>query len=319
MPNLTTIISVAGASFAASFVEAVEALTIVLAVGLARGWRPALTGAAAALAALALIVAALGPLLSAVPIRALQFIVGVLLLLFGLRWLRKAILRAIGVIALHDEDAAFARETRELTEAERRRANGFDWIAGAAAFKAVLLEGVEVVFIVIAVGAGRGPSRARERRRFGRLRRRRSHRRGDPPAAGARAGEWAQIRGRGDALGLRPVLDRRESRRRVAGRRRGDPRVYRPVPGGRLRPGRASQAKSGGACMIGAVVKQLIGLFVDDELLAAAILCAVGFISALALSGAAPAWLVGLMLALALPAALAASVLRSARRGTRGG
>lgn len=91
MPNLTTIISVAGASFAASFVEAVEALTIVLAVGLARGWRPALTGAAAALAALALIVAILGPLMSVVPLRALQFVVGVLLLLFGLRWLRKAI------------------------------------------------------------------------------------------------------------------------------------------------------------------------------------------------------------------------------------
>jgi Ca2+/H+ antiporter, TMEM165/GDT1 family len=155
-PSLTTIISVVGASFAASFVEAVEVLTIVLAVGLARGWRPALTGAAAALAALALIVVVLGPLLGAVPLHALQFVVGVLLLLFGLRWLRKAILRAIGVIALHDEDAAFARETRELTEAERRRPNEFDWIAGAAAFKAVLLEGIEVVFIVIAVGAARG-------------------------------------------------------------------------------------------------------------------------------------------------------------------
>jgi uncharacterized membrane protein len=156
MPNLTTIISVAGASFAASFVEAVEALTVVLAVGLARGWRPALTGAAAALAALALIVAILGPLMSVVPLRALQFVVGVLLLLFGLRWLRKAILRAVGVIALHDEDAAFQRETRELTEAEQRQAHGLDWIAGLTAFKAVLLEGVEVVFIVIAVGAGRG-------------------------------------------------------------------------------------------------------------------------------------------------------------------
>jgi uncharacterized membrane protein len=156
MPNLATIISVAGASFAASFVEAVEALTIVLAVGLARGWRPALTGAAAALAALALIVAVLGPLIGVVPIRGLQFVVGVLLLLFGLRWLRKAILRAIGVIALHDEDAAFARETRELTEAHERQAHGLDWIAGMTAFKAVLLEGVEVVFIVIAVGAGRG-------------------------------------------------------------------------------------------------------------------------------------------------------------------
>ena len=115
-----------------------------------------MTGAAAALAALALIVAVLGPLVGVVPIRALQFVVGVLLLLFGLRWLRKAILRAIGVIALHDEDAAFARETRELTEAMQRQAHGLDWIAGMTAFKAVLLEGVEVVFIVIAVGAGRG-------------------------------------------------------------------------------------------------------------------------------------------------------------------
>ena len=156
MADLTTVISVAGASFAASFVEAVEALTIVLAVGLARGWRPALTGAAAALAALALIVAVLGPLILAVPIRPLQFVVGVLLLMFGLRWLRKAILRAIGVIALHDEDAAFERETRELAEAERRAAQGLDWMARATAFKAVLLEGIEVVFIVIAVGAGRG-------------------------------------------------------------------------------------------------------------------------------------------------------------------
>jgi Ca2+/H+ antiporter, TMEM165/GDT1 family len=156
MADLTTIVSVAGASFAASLVEAVEALTIVLAVGLARGWRPALIGVAAALAALALIVVALGPLTGAVPIRALQFVVGVLLLMFGLRWLRKAILRAIGVVALHDEDAAFQRETRELAAAERRQAQGLDWIAGATAFKAVLLEAIEVVFIVIAVGASRG-------------------------------------------------------------------------------------------------------------------------------------------------------------------
>jgi Ca2+/H+ antiporter, TMEM165/GDT1 family len=156
MPNLMTIVSVAGASFAASFVEAVEALTIVLAVGLARGWRPALTGGAAALVALALIVAVLGPLLGAVPIHALQFVVGVLLLMFGLRWLRKAILRAVGVVALHDEDAAFQRETRQLTAAGRRLEHEFDWVGCAAAFKAILLEGVEVVFIVIAVGAARG-------------------------------------------------------------------------------------------------------------------------------------------------------------------
>ncbi len=100
--------------------------------------------------------AVLGPLVGVVPLHALQFVVGVLLLLFGLRWLRKAILRAIGVIALHDEDAAFARETRALTEAHERQPHGLDWIAGMTAFKAVLLEGVEVVFIVIAVGAGRG-------------------------------------------------------------------------------------------------------------------------------------------------------------------
>jgi Ca2+/H+ antiporter, TMEM165/GDT1 family len=155
MPSLTTIISVAGASFAASFVEAVEALTIVLAVGLVRGWRPALIGTAAALLALVLIVAILGPLMSAVPIRALQFIVGVLTLLFGLRWLRKAILRAIGIIPLHDEEAAFARETRELSEVGRG-ADGFDWIGGLTAFKTVLMEGIEVAFIVIAVGPGRG-------------------------------------------------------------------------------------------------------------------------------------------------------------------
>jgi Ca2+/H+ antiporter, TMEM165/GDT1 family len=156
MPNLTTILSVAGASFAASFVEAVEALTVVLAVGLARGWRPALTGSSAALFALALIVAILGPLMSVVPIRGLQFVVGVLTLLFGLRWLRKAILRAVGIIALHDEDAAFERETRELSEAGRRESHGFDWVGGGTAFKIVLMEGIEVVFIVIAVGAGRG-------------------------------------------------------------------------------------------------------------------------------------------------------------------
>ncbi len=154
MSSVSTFVSVAGASFAASFVEAVEALTVVLAVGLARGWRPALTGAAAALAALALIVAVLGPLIGRVPIHALQAVVGVLLLLFGLRWLRKAILRSIGVIALRDEDEAFARQTRELAEAEPRRSNGLDWIAGLTSFKAVLLEGMEVVFIVIAVGAG---------------------------------------------------------------------------------------------------------------------------------------------------------------------
>jgi len=154
MSNVATIVSVAGASFAASFVEAVEALTVVLAVGFMRGWRSSLAGAGAALAALALMVAALGPLIGLVPLRALQALVGILLLLFGLRWLRKAILRAIGIIALHDEAEAFARERRGLAEAERKRGRGLDWVAWATSFKAVLLEGMEVVFIVIAVGAG---------------------------------------------------------------------------------------------------------------------------------------------------------------------
>lgn len=154
MSDLSAALSVGASSFAASFVEAVEALTVVLAVGLARGWRPALLGAAAALAALALVVVILGPLIGRIPIHGLQALVGVLLLLFGLRWLRKAILRAVGAIALHDEEEAFAREIRELAEEERRRVTALAWVAGVASFKAVLLEGTEVVFIVIAVGAG---------------------------------------------------------------------------------------------------------------------------------------------------------------------
>src|SRR3979409_2769118 len=96
------------AAFLASLVEAVEALTIVLAVATVRGWRPAGLGALAGLTVLALIVAALGPLLGHVSLRFLQFVIGVLLLLFGMRWLRKAILRAAGVIPLHDEAKAFA-------------------------------------------------------------------------------------------------------------------------------------------------------------------------------------------------------------------
>ena len=120
------------------------------------GWPSSLGGAAAGFAALALLIAVFGPLLGYAPLQALQFVVGVLLLLFGLRWLRKAILREIGVIAKHDEEAAFAKETRALDAGPQRGANGLDWIAATASFKAVLLEGTEVVFIVLAVGAGRG-------------------------------------------------------------------------------------------------------------------------------------------------------------------
>ena len=144
------------AAFLASLVEAVEALTIVLAVAMVRGWRPAGLGALAGLIVLALVVVALGPLLDRVPLRLLQFVIGVLLLLFGMRWLRKAILRAAGVIPLHDEAAAFIAETTELREQAHRRETQLDWIATLTTFKAVLLEGLEVVFIVIALGAGRG-------------------------------------------------------------------------------------------------------------------------------------------------------------------
>lgn len=154
--TLALIWPVMTAAFLASLVEAVEALTIVLAVAIVRGWRPAGLGALAGLAVLALIVVALGPLLGYVPLSLLQFLIGVLLLLFGMRWLRKAILRAAGVIPLHDEAMAFATETAELREQARRNEARLDWIAALATFKAVLLEGLEVVFIVIALGAGRG-------------------------------------------------------------------------------------------------------------------------------------------------------------------
>ena len=149
-----TAISAIGASFLATLVEVVEAFTIVLAVALGRGWRPAVAGSLLALVALALIVVILAPILELVPLTVLQFIIGALLLLFGMRWLRKAILRASGLIPLHDEEKIFAKENDTLRhQAHNHRAN---YLAGLAAFNAVLLEGVEVVFIVVAVGAGRG-------------------------------------------------------------------------------------------------------------------------------------------------------------------
>jgi len=145
-------VSAALAAFLASFVEFVEALTIVLAVGAVRGWRPAMVGTVAGIALLIVLVAILGPLLALIPIDAVRLAVGGLLLLFGMRWLRKAILRAAGHIALHDEAAAFARETAQLRSAGAS-AVAHDWPAAATAFQAVVLEGVEVVFIVIGVGA----------------------------------------------------------------------------------------------------------------------------------------------------------------------
>ncbi len=139
------------AAFLASVVECVEALTVVLALGAARGWAAPLAGSIAALITLAALVAALGPVVAHYRLAWLQGVVGVLVLLFGLRWLRKAILRAAGLIPLRDEAAAFER-----AKAAGGGAPGWAWASCATAFQVVLMEGSEVVFIVVAVGAGGG-------------------------------------------------------------------------------------------------------------------------------------------------------------------
>jgi uncharacterized membrane protein len=140
------------AVFAACAVEGVEAVTIVLAAGLTRGWRSAAAGAGAALVVLAVIVAVLGPALTLLPIGVLRLVVGALLLVFGLQWLRKAILRASGFKALHDEDAIFAAEVA-AAEAGGAQARGLDGYGFTISFKGVLLEGLEVAFIAITLGS----------------------------------------------------------------------------------------------------------------------------------------------------------------------
>jgi len=134
----------------------VEALTIVLAAGVTRGWRSALFGLGAAVVVLTVTVAVLGPALTLIPISALRLIVGTLLLAFGLQWLRKAILRASGFKALHDEEAIYAEELAEARAAGREERAGMDWYGFTLAFKGVLLEGLEVAFIVITFGSAQG-------------------------------------------------------------------------------------------------------------------------------------------------------------------
>jgi len=143
------------ASFLASLVEFVEALTIILAVGTVRGWRPAIFGTIGGVVLLTLLVLGFGPALQKIPITTLQLVVGVLLLLFGMRWLRKAILRSAGIIGLHDEDAIYQKQKKKLEDGEAAvpQKTRLDWVALATTFKAVVLEGLEVVFIVIATGA----------------------------------------------------------------------------------------------------------------------------------------------------------------------
>jgi Ca2+/H+ antiporter, TMEM165/GDT1 family len=141
------------AAFLASLVEFVEALTVVLAVGVVRGWRGALMGSGAATLGLLCMIAILGPALTRIPLGVVQLAVGALLLLFGMRWLRKAILRAAGVIALHDEAAIYTEQEDALRQMASS-GSGWDKLAFATAFKITMLEGIEVVFIVIALGAG---------------------------------------------------------------------------------------------------------------------------------------------------------------------
>ena len=143
--------------FVACAVEAIEALTIVLAAGLTREWRSTFQGMAAALLMLAAIVAVLGPTITLLPLTALRLVVGALLAIFGLQWLRKAILRATGYKSLHDEASAYLREvTAAKAASTSSRGRVHDWYAFTLAFKGVLLEGLEVVFIVITFGANQG-------------------------------------------------------------------------------------------------------------------------------------------------------------------
>jgi uncharacterized membrane protein len=144
-------------AFLATLVEAVEALTIVLAVGVTRGWRATLIGVAAASVLLSVTVAVFGnAIVTVVPVDALRLVVGAFLLLFGLQWLQKAILRAAGAKAKHDEDAIYAAEVMALTAEPPVPEGRFDWIAFTVAFKGVLLEGLEVVVIVITFGLSAG-------------------------------------------------------------------------------------------------------------------------------------------------------------------
>jgi uncharacterized membrane protein len=149
-------IFVVGGAFLASTVEMVEALTIVLAMGVTRGWRATFIGSVAALVALAVVVAALGPLIDQIPFTALRIVIGGLLLVFGLQWLRKAVLRGSGYKALHDEEQVYLKEVEEAKRAGNEVRAGLDWYAFTVSFKGVFLEGLEVAFIVLTFGTSHG-------------------------------------------------------------------------------------------------------------------------------------------------------------------
>ena len=205
------------AAFFASLVECVEALTIVLAIGSVRGWRSALGGSGAALILLLAIVAAVGPALARIPIGIVQITVGTLLLLFGMRWLRKAILRAVGVVPLHDETAAFAKETARL----RALGGGgrLDMAAALASFQITMLEGIEVVFIVLAIGAGgAGLLAPASLGALAALLRGACPRSCHSSPAREHPGKQSQVCRRDPAFRVRHILGRRRSRYLLAGR-----------------------------------------------------------------------------------------------------
>jgi uncharacterized membrane protein len=154
--NSTALVTLVSSALA-SAVEVVEAVTVVLAVGITRQWRSAILGTVAALAALVGLVVVFGAAIATlVPIGALRIFVGGVLVIYGLQWLTKAILRAAGARASHDEDAIYAREIKALREEPPVSPDGVDWISFTVAFKGVLLEGLEVAFIVVSFGASAG-------------------------------------------------------------------------------------------------------------------------------------------------------------------
>ena len=217
----------------ASGVEMVEAATIVLALGMSRGWRAPLLGSGAALGVLAVATVAVGPALEQIPIDTLRLVVGTLVLLFGLQWLRKAILREAGVLSKHDEDAAFAHEVARARETGRAR-GPLDRYAWTLSFKSVLLEGLEVVFIVLTLGVNQGSIPLAAAGAVDGGGRRGSGGGARAPTAEPCAGERAQVRSRGDADRVRNVLGRRGRRGGVARRRRScSSRSSRSRPGGR--------------------------------------------------------------------------------------
>ena len=193
-------------AFLASGVEMVEALTIVLAAGLARGWRSSLAGLGAATLVLAVVVAALGPALTAIPLNALRLVVGALLLVFGLQWLRKAILRASGYKALHDEDAIFARELAEARGRGARRARRRRLVRVHALLQGRAARGARgrVHRAHLRQRAGLDPARGGRRR--GRARARGRRRRRGARAARAGSRERDEVRGRRDAHDVRDLL-----------------------------------------------------------------------------------------------------------------